>query len=295
MFTNVFGNYLIEKGLISKEQLLEVKEKQSETRVKLGLIAVSEKLLTEQQANEVNRKQAVMDKRFGDIAVELGYLTAEQVSRLLGLQGNPYMQFSQTMTDKGIMSLAQIEEALAEFQKENAFTSTDMDAFKSGDIDRIIPLFLPKMDKEDASELVLVAIRTVNRFVSTDLGMKKAYLTDTFACGNGAMQNMEGDYGVTTAFAGNGDALLTIADAYAGESFDCVDMDALDSVGEFINVINGLFATNLSYKKVNVELMPPTYMEKDATFTGNQLCVVPLEINQKEVYLVVSVGNCLNA
>ena len=53
MFTNIFGNYLIEKGLISKEQLLEVKEKQSETRVKLGLIEVKEKLLTEQQANEV--------------------------------------------------------------------------------------------------------------------------------------------------------------------------------------------------------------------------------------------------
>ena len=295
MFTNVFGNFLVTNNYISKEQLLEIKNAQKETRVKLGLIAVSERLLTDAQAVEINRKQAVMDKRFGDIAVELGYLTEEQVSRLLGLQGNPYMQFSQAMTDKGFMALTQIEEALASFQKENGFTATDMDAFKSGDIDRIIPLFLPVLPKEEAKELIEVSIRTVNRLISSDIAMKKAYITDKAEFANGAMQSMEGDYGVSTAFVGNGDSLLAIADAYAGENFGTVDMDALDSVGEFINVINGLFATSLSYKKVSVELMPPVFMEDKANLTGSGICVVPLEIDQKEVFLVVSVGNCIQA
>lgn len=295
MFTNVFGNFLVTNNYISKEQLLEIKNAQKETRVKLGLIAVSERLLTDAQAVEINRKQAVMDKRFGDIAVELGYLTEEQVSRLLGLQGNPYMQFSQAMTDKGFMTLAQVEEALASFQKENGFTATDMDAFKSGDIDRIIPLFLPALAKEEAKELIEVSIRTVNRLISSDIAIKKAYIIDKAEFSNGAMQSMEGDYGVSTVFAGNEDALLVIADAYAGESFGTVNMDALDSVGEFINVINGLFATALSYKKISVELMPPVFMEDKMCVSGSDMCVVPLEINQKEVFLVVAVGNCIQA
>jgi aspartate ammonia-lyase len=88
MFDQIFGNYLVHAGRISKEQFAEVIEYESTVRVKLGLIAVAEKLMTKEQADEVNQLQAIMDKRFGDIAVEKGYLTDEQVGQLLKKQGN---------------------------------------------------------------------------------------------------------------------------------------------------------------------------------------------------------------
>lgn len=70
MFDQIFGNYLVHAGRISKEQLTEVIEYEKTVRVKLGLIAVAEKLMTKAQSDEVNKLQAIMDKRFGDIAVE---------------------------------------------------------------------------------------------------------------------------------------------------------------------------------------------------------------------------------
>ena len=78
-----------------------------------------------------------------NLTFEKGYLSEEQVSRLLGLQGNEYLSFAQTVTDKGFMTIADIENALSDYQKAYGFTATDIDALKSGDSDRIVPLYIP--------------------------------------------------------------------------------------------------------------------------------------------------------
>ena len=135
MISRLFGSYLVKEGKLTEEQLKTVFETMQKVRVKLGLIAISEKLMTTEQSDEVNRLQAIMDKRFGDIAVEKGYLTEEQVTRLLGLQGNQYLSFVQAIVDNDFLNMSDIESALCDYQKSYGFTSTDMEALKSGDSD----------------------------------------------------------------------------------------------------------------------------------------------------------------
>lgn len=158
MFGHIFGRFLVEQKMISQETLEEVLDAQRKVRVKLGLIAVSEKLLTQEQADKINRKQALEDKRFGDIAVEMGYLTESQVSRLLQLQGNPYLTFIQAMTEKGVMTLEEIENAIDLYRRENGLTNTDLEAFKSGDMDRMLPLYV-RTENSLVSGLVGVAVQ----------------------------------------------------------------------------------------------------------------------------------------
>ena len=79
MFANIFGNYLVKKKSITADEFLSIKMLLDRTRVKLGLIAVSEKLMTPEQAEEVNRKQQQQDRKFGDVAISLGYLSDVQV------------------------------------------------------------------------------------------------------------------------------------------------------------------------------------------------------------------------
>ena len=50
MFANIFGNYLVKKKSITADEFLSIKMLLDRTRVKLGLIAVSEKLMTPEQA-----------------------------------------------------------------------------------------------------------------------------------------------------------------------------------------------------------------------------------------------------
>lgn len=287
MFTNIFCKFLISKNLITDDEFFAIKMQRNKTKVKLGLIAVAEKFMTEQQADQVNRKQQRLDKRFGDIAVEMGLLNKTQVDRLLALQGNTYMQFCQCVCDKGILTLPQIENALAEFQKENGFTSSDMDDFKSGDIDRVLPLFLPAIPDGPLIDLLAVIFRSLIRFVSTDISISKGYMTSSYNTGAYASQQMNGDYEANTIFSGNDEGILAIAEAFAKEFFDSVDITALDSVGEFINIANGLFVTGKSYEGMEIHLLPPEYSKEPMEIRGSSICVVPVEVNEQPVDLLI--------
>jgi hypothetical protein len=290
MFDQIFGNYLVQEGRITKEQLSDVIAYESAVRVKLGLIAVAEKLMTKEQADEVNQLQAIMDKRFGDIAVDKGYLTEEQVGQLLKKQGNIYMLFVQTLIDKNCMTLEEIDDALNEYQQSQGFTHSDMDDLVSGDIERTVRLFLPA-NTALHDKLCGIAVRTLIRVINAGAYVSKAYLVDQLAADNFAMQAIIGDHKIISGFAGSGDSLLAIAEPFAQETFEHVDLDALDAVGEFTNCINGLFATDLSAEGVDIDMLPPEFYEKPVLLKGNQFCVFPMIIGEDIVNFILSVDS----
>jgi len=292
MISRLLGSYLVRKGKLTDAQLTTVLETMRKVRVKLGLIAVSEKLMTTEQSDEVNRLQAIMDKRFGDIAVEKGYLTEEQVTRLLGLQGNQYLSFVQSIVDNDFLSVEDIEKALGEYQKENGFTLTDIEDLKSGDSDRIVPLFVPQNMIEYQKEHILMAVRTIIRLIDSDMYVDKGIFTDYIDVSNYAMQSLDGDNKVSLAFAGEGNNILPLASAFAGEDFKEVDADSLDSVAEFINCINGLFATKIN-SEFSIDMLPPEYCDKASKFSG-KLLVLPVYINNTKVNLISSFGGFIN-
>ena len=293
MFDQIFGNYLVKTGRITKEQLSDVIESESKVRVKLGLIAVAEKLMTTEQADEVNNLQAIRDRRFGDIAVEKGYLTEAQVGSLLKKQGNIYMIFVQNLIDKGLMTLEQVDEALKIYQDQQGFTHSDMDDLVSGDVDRTVRLFLPS-NTELCDRHCGIAIRTFLRIINSGAYVSKAYLTDTLKIDNFAMQQLAGDHNIYAGFAGIGNSLLTIANPFADEEFETVDLDALDAVGEFTNCINGLFASELGNEGVDLDMLPPAFYEKAISITGNQFCVFPIHVEEQEIFFILAIDSIIS-
>ncbi len=288
MFANIFGNYLVRKNIITEDEFLTIKMELDKTRVKLGLIAVSEKLMTEEQAEEVNLKQMQQDRKFGDIAVSMGYLTDVQVERLLALQGSHYIRFCQCAIDKEIMTLEQIEGAMDYFKKENGFTFSDIEAVKSGDVDRILPLYLPELPDGPLIDLLSITFRCINRLASDDISLKRGYTTSNYRTGAVAMQEVVGDYNVINAFAGDDKGILAIAEAFAKQFFDAVNVSALDSVGEFINICDGLFATAKSDDGMELNLLPPTMSKEPLDINGSMVMVIPICINQQPLDWIVS-------
>lgn len=291
MFDQIFGNYLVEQGTITREKFETIIEEEAKVRVKLGLIAVAEKLMTTEQAEEVNQLQAVMDKRFGDIAVEKGYLTDDQVGQLLKKQGNIYMVFVQTLIDNNVMTLEEVEAKLKEYQTSQGFTQSDMDALVSGDVDRTVALFLPK-NTELADKQCGIAIRTLIRIINSSAYVSKAKNVTELEANGFAMQPLEGDHRIIAGFAGtDADSLLTIANPFAGEEFDTVDLDALDAVGEFTNCINGLFASEMSNEDVDLDMLPPSFYEGVHKISSKEICVFPIHVQNKVINFILATDN----
>ena len=79
-------------------------------------------------------------------------------------------------------------------------------------------------------------------------------------------------------------------EAFAKQFFDDVDVIALDSVGEFINICDGLFATAKSNEGMELNLLPPRLSRDPVEINGSMVVVIPIFINQQPLDWVVSLG-----
>lgn len=292
MIANIVVNYLVEKGRISKEQSSALFDELKKVRAKLGLIAVHEGLMTEYQADTVNMLQATMDKRFGDLAVEKGFLTDNQVQELLRKQGDPYLSLAQAMENLGIMRLTDLDLLMKKYQAEKQLTASSVEALKSDEIEKIVPLFLPA-DADDYTEFAILAFKTIMRLVDNEVFPLEGYYTEDFDCQNGTLQFVDGDPCLTAGFCGDGDSLIGIATSFGKEEFPCMNMDALDATAELMNCICGLFASAKSLHRIPMELYPPEYRDDSTGVTGYKMLVFPMMIHQRHCNLLICVGERL--
>ncbi|MBR1865866.1 MAG: chemotaxis protein CheX [Lachnospiraceae bacterium] len=293
MFGVYFGKYLVGKGVLTKEQYNKILSDNEHARVKLGLLAVETGVMTPEQAEEVNQLQQIQDKRFGDIAVEKGYLTDDQVGALLKKQGDVYLLFVQALVENEILSLDEIQQELNAYKQAEGLSSSDLDAIKSGDIDQIVPVFV----KEDSvsprvKEYIALVARNMVRFIDRHFRLEKVETINEYTASFVAAQELDGDYRVFSGFCGEGQGIKYIAEAFAKEEFDTVDLDVLDAACEFLNCNNGLYASKLSNEDVDLDMLPPIMKETATTIRSDEnLFKVPLYIKDSEVDLIICMGS----
>lgn len=291
MFGVYFGKYLEGKGILTNEQYNTILAENKNKRDKMGLLAVEAGLMTTEQADEVNMTQQMQDRRFGDIAVEKGYLTDEQVSTLLKKQGDEYLLFVQALVENDILSLEEIQKEINAYKKSERFIALDIEAIKSSDIDKIVPVFT----KENTilpvvKDYIALTARNFVRFIDTQFRMEKVETINEYASAFMAAQELDGDYKIFTGLGGDGEGIKIIAEAYAKEEFEQIDLDVIDAACEFLNCNNGLYATKLSYEDVNLDMLPPIMKDSATTIRSEgNMFKVPFYIKDKKVDLIICV------
>ncbi len=289
MLDRLMGSYLIEQGMLTKQQLLEAYKHQEASRAKLGVIAVVEKLMNIAQAEQVNTLQASMDKRFGDIAIEKGYLTETQVARLLELQGNAYLVFLQAIVDLGYMDMQRLEDAEKQYQSLHGFTESDMAALKTGDVEQAVPIFLDT-DDQLFKDMFAMGVKNMYRLVDSHVFIGKAYTARVLKDEVLGYQKFHGDQNAVVAISGKYDDVRKMAIAYTKEEFIETKEDALDAVCELINCINGLYATEQSKADVKLELEPPNFSVNFAQVNSEEMMVLPVYIRGGEIKYIIAVS-----
>jgi hypothetical protein len=288
MIEYVVGNYLVSIGRMTEEQFVQMFDRQDKIHVKLGMIAVSEGYMTKAEADGINNSQMSVDEKFGDIAVKKGLLTDLQLSSLLRLQGNSYHAFIQTLTDMGIIGIEEADDIVRKAKNRLGLSAEDVEAIKNNDVDRILPIFMPDASSE-MKEIVGVLLRTIIRCADRHVFLEAPVFSDSVAVTDGALQSVDGEYSYTSAIEEDNGGLIKIACAYAKENFTEVDDDVLDAAGEFLNCVNGIFASRMSMKNIPLEIKPQTYAKNTEKLFGKQVLSLPVYIRGKKLKFIILV------
>lgn len=289
MFTQLFGNYLINKNIVTPLQLSQAIKAKNTTRLKLGVLAINAGYMNSTQVEEVSQAQMSVDKRFGDIAVEKGYLSENQVDELLSSQKKGYLLIGQALVDGGHITNSVFEEAINNYKSEYKITKDD---FIYDDDNDVIAKFydLKSFDNKEYYEYYIsLLFKNLIRFIGDDftpLNFEKISGTTNFD--NAVTQNINGTLSVVAAVDAKDDVYLQFASRFAKEEIEKIDDLAKASVSEFLNLHNGLFVVNMSNEKeVELELSPQKMFENEEVKTENAI-LIPVDFVFGKVNFIIA-------
>lgn len=265
MAVKFFGQFLVEKGVISREALLQAIQLQESVNLGFGDHAVSMGLMTDADVTKVNQAQRIEDLRFGDMAVKLGIITSSQLQDVLVKQKTCHVYIGEALVKVGALSSADLQRYLEEFKSDQAQYATDSVT---------IPAGVPH------PEICAIIVDLTSKML-TRIGR----LTFHLEPGHLAMAPVKNDIGASMSFTGNMTAtyILTVTrqvqHKIAAAILDEADVgdepqDVLDdTLMEFVNVVCGNVAAKAAQLDKSIDITPPLLIEQPGALQSDPALV----------------------
>lgn len=293
MFAQFFGSYLLNKGLVTSQQLATALEQKKNTRLKLGVLAINAKLMTAEQVEIVNQAQASKDMRFGDLAVSMGFIKSSDVDELLKQQPADYLVLGQTLVNNGIMSNSQFEKAINDYKTNHSLSDEDLSNDQNTKLSQLISEFYHFETSENAkayTAYLTLLFKNIVRFVGDDFTPLEASIIRDMDANYYVSQSISGNISCNTAIEAEEYQYLKFASRFAGEDITDIGEFAHASVGEFLNLHNGLFTVNLSNDfGVELNLSPQEYCDHEKKIFGNSAFCIPVSFSFGIVNFIISI------
>jgi CheY-specific phosphatase CheX len=253
MSAKFFGQYLLEKGRITSQQLVDALEYQKSITAPIGALALDHGLLTVDQIKLILGRQLKSEKRFGELAVSLGLLTQARVDELLQTQSSHKLLLGEALMVKGYISVETLERELKEYKKEEDKLSTQLNAaFNTIGNKQIVKTFTDLM------------VMMFNNFGQQDIKVEQ--------CEMGKENIRLFRWVISQKIAGENvefncllsvppKLLLQMASTMLDENISTADELALDATKEFVNIANGNACAKLSENGVALTMLPPEVYE----------------------------------
>lgn len=270
MYAQFFGNYLLSRDAVTKEQLIYAMQKKSSDHIKLGTLAIHAGYMTANEVDRVVIMQTHEDKRFGELAVKEGYLTEAQVAELLKAQNPDFLLLGQVLVDEGILDNEQLQTYIIDYQSDNELYDFDYSDETRESIDRLVEGFFVISERSLSSyELSYLHLLFNNliRFIGDDFTPVCPYVCKEYPTNYCVSQKISGEFALRAYIDMPETASIDFATRYVHEVFTEVDEYVQSSVEDFLNLHNGLFNVNISNEySVELQLDPPT-VETDELLT----------------------------
>ena len=292
MFTQFLGNYLLQKGIIDQNQLFAAMSRLSQSRLKLGTIAIHEGLMTASEVDECLYVQTREDKRFGEIAIERGYLSPQQVETLINQQTPDYVLLGQILVEDGAFDYAELERIMFDYKNEAEIYDLNLDIENKEAVGRIIEKFfwLSETPKNSTNTMYLeLLFNSLIRFIGEDFTPVTPMVLDEYPVNFGVSQVVISKYKHTTLIDTDRDTAVTFASRYAKEEFTGFNEYVIAAMEDFLNLHNGLFIVNMSNQfSEDVKLLPPQVTEEGVLVPENKIIDFPIIYSFGTLHLLIS-------
>jgi len=243
-----FGQYLLSRGVISREVLIEAIERQRKTNLSLVELAVREGCIEPQRANGILTRYRTTDAGLEELCLEYGQIDREKLEELLRIQRSDWVKIGAAFIDSGHLNRDQVEKYLADF-----------DELQREANQRLAADFRSCNDPETTKTVIELSVFYLQRFTSGPVKLL-TLATDDGVLASGRRryaQKLVGDREICCALDLPSQLATTIAQDFIGIPVEDDSEVAIDAVCECVNIIGGHACTELEASGFRLRPEPP--------------------------------------
>jgi CheY-like chemotaxis protein/CheY-specific phosphatase CheX/HPt (histidine-containing phosphotransfer) domain-containing protein/two-component sensor histidine kinase len=274
-----FGQFLLERGIITSADLLKAVELQKSRNKDLWRYAASQGLLSEEQAQVLATEQERNPTLQPSVAVERGLINRQQLGELLVGHQNSHLYIGEALVQVGALQQGQMETELAAFQmKEHRFLG-------SSDF--------PAANIPQGASVAQLASLTAS-LLRSSVGMEwkpgafapaPERLGPTFV---EAAIRFSGDFNGRFALRSARTVALKLGSLMVGDALT-EDAAVAEAMAEFANVVTGNFCAMLLAQGKTAEIHPPECIypvEERKTFDPQTAALYQVHTTEGELQLL---------
>jgi len=260
-----FGQYLLSRGVISREVLIETIERQRETNLSLVELAVREGWIEPQRAEGILSRYRTTDAGLEELCLEYGQIDRDKLEELLRIQRSDWVRIGAALIDGGHLTRDQVEEHLAAFDELQQQTNQQLEAD-----------FRACKDPETVKTVIELAVFHLQRFTNGPVKLQ-TLTTDGGGLSSGRRryaQKLVGDRELCCALDLPSQVATVVAQGFIGIAVEDDSEVAIDAVCECVNIIGGHACTELEASGFRLRPEPPfsTRGDEPAGELGSSIC-----------------------
>ena len=259
-----FGQYLLSRGVISREVLIDTIERQRETNLSLVELAVREGWIDPPCAEAILTRYRTTDTDLEELCIEYGQIDREKLEELLRTQKSNWVKIGAALIDGGHLTRDQVEEHLAAFEKMQEEANQQLEAD-----------FRACKDPETVKTVIELAVFHLQRFTNGPVKLQ-ALGEDGGTLFGGRRryaQKLVGDRELYCAIDLPSEVATVMAQGFIGVPVEDDSEVAIDAVCECVNIIGGHACTELENSGFRLRPEPPFSTDED-DFAGKIVSAV---------------------
>jgi hypothetical protein len=273
MGVKFFGQYLIERGEVTAEQVRAALNLMDAENRSIGELAVEARLISEADADKVNAEQRHCDMPFGELAVQMGLLDEQQIDNLVQLQWRIRLRIGQALVRLKHLGKVRLEELLISYEEEQAPYRIENLALPTGlESNAPAPFVLDLF-----ANLLMRVARIATRVGNGEPIVEPPDFPIQVAV------SVNGESGLLICLVGDEEFSRQVAAKASGLDDECLDMEMLlDGVGEFLNVLAGNAMALAERNGITLELQPP---QTEINFESGFLFELAVNVGKAALFL----------
>ncbi|WP_314624394.1 hypothetical protein [uncultured Selenomonas sp.] len=243
----LFPQFLLNRGVLNAEEVAIYLKRTLAVKVDVPVQAIFHGVAT---AKELTSLGDLSGEEFRVSAEKKGILTASQLRNLGEAIAGEGCRFAQALLDAGRLDYGEIERLFREFVHAGGNPLAEaIECAAAGRLMEELPLY---------TEYVGVALQSFKRFMK--IGCVIVPQAEPFPAGTPrhiVSQAVTGGASLVAGIEAADDVFLDLARRYSREDFETLDDLAVDSLAEFLNVLDGFFAVRLGERGLELDLETP--------------------------------------